>query len=294
MGEVVADGPLVGARALARAAEPFHAITYYSREMSDLRDVGYKGWWHAYFGYRPAPMGAVGASVVTATFYNFAPRMVERAVPGVWAINTPEQALTIRRERVDAALARIYADDRFAPLLAEGADLVRTATAGCDIGARPLTAAHLDLDWPAGPASVLWHGCTLLREHRGESHNLALAAAGVDPVASHVLMAGRGHGNRVTIQSIRGWTDDEWAAAVGGLAERGWAEADGTLTEAGSAARSAIEAHTDELSSGPLRAVGGDLDRLLAALQALDEHLLVTGEVSGRWPPEHLMQADRH
>lgn len=294
MGEVVADGPLVGARALARVAEPFHAITYYSPEMADLRDVGYKGWWHAYFGYRPAPMGAVGAGVVTATFYNFAPRMVARAVPGVWAVNSPEQALAIRRERVDAALARIFADDGFSRVLADGAELVRTAGAGCDLGARPLTAAHVDLDWPTEAASVLWHGCTLLREHRGESHNLALVVAEVGPVASHVLMAGRGHGNQATIQAIRGWTDEEWATAVAELVERGWATADGALTEAGSAARLAIEAHTDELSAGPVRALGGDLDRLLAALRTLVDHLVATGEVSGRWPPEHLMRADRH
>ncbi|MEL7155721.1 MAG: hypothetical protein AAFN30_03880 [Actinomycetota bacterium] len=266
MGEVVTDGELIGARAMARVAEPFHAVTYYSAEMSDLTDVGYKGWWHAYFGYRPAPMGPVSAAVVTAVFYNFAPRMVERAVPGVWAINAPEDALAIRLDRVERALDRIFGPTDHDDLIAEGAELVRRAAGGCDAGARPLLAAYLELDWPTTPAAALWHGCTLLREHRGESHNLALAAAEVDPVTSHVLMAGRGHGNKPTIQAIRGWTDEEWAGAIDGLVARQWAEADGRLTEAGNAARSRIEQHTDELSSGPLRALGADAERFTTVM----------------------------
>lgn len=294
MGEVVSDGSLIGARAMARVAEPFHAVTYYSPEMSDLTDVGYKGWWHAYFGYRPAPMGPVSAAVVTAVFYNFAPRMVERAVPGVWDIQSPESALAIRLDRVERALARIFTDPGHTALIEEAVGLVRTAARGCDSGARPLLAAYLELDWPGGEAAALWHGCTLLREHRGESHNLALAAAGVDPVTSHVLMAGRGYGNKPTIQTIRGWTDEEWGAAVAGLVERGWARSDGALTDAGSAARSAIEEHTDELSSGPLRALGGDAERFTTVMAPLVEHLRTSGEVSGRWPPEHLMQPDDH
>ncbi|MEM8925756.1 MAG: hypothetical protein AAGD35_19815 [Actinomycetota bacterium] len=292
MGEVLRDESTDRARTLARLVEPVHAVTYYSREMADLTDVGYKGWWHAYFGYRPAPLGPVGPGVVTATFYNFAPRMVERAVPGVWSIRSPEQALAIRLERVTAALQRIFGDGAHAESVTAAARLVRTAVDGAEVGGRPLFAAYAELDWPDDDLIALWHGCTLLREFRGESHNLALVADEVGPVASHVLMAGRGHGNRSTILAIRGFTDEEWDEAVDGLVGSGWAHPDGTLTEAGITARSRIEAHTDVLCSGPVAALGGAFDAFVDAMIPLVTHLSDTGEVSGRWPPDHLIKPE--
>ena len=67
-------------RQLSRAVEAIHTLSYYSPEISRFTDAGFRGWWHAYFAYRAAPMGAVDAATVEATFYNFAPRMVARAV----------------------------------------------------------------------------------------------------------------------------------------------------------------------------------------------------------------------
>lgn len=292
MGEVLNDGVEGGARALARVVEPFHAITYYSREMLDLSDVGYKGWWHAYFGYRPAPMGAVGPGAVTGAFYNFAPRMVERAVPGVWAINSPSEILEIRLDRVGQAVSRIFGPDATDGLRV-ASSLVRAAVDHCQVAGRPLFGAYADLDWPDGDAIALWHGCTVLREYRGDSHNLALANAEIDGPMSHVLMAGRGHGNRKTILAIRGWTEEEWADAVTRLVDRGWANPDGSLTEVGNEARSEVERRTDALASAPVVGLGTtDLERLLGAMEPLVSHLRATDEVSGRWPPAHLMKSD--
>ena len=61
------------------------------------------------------------------------------------------------------------------------------ATDGCDPFARPLFAANADLAWPRDPHVALWHGCTLLREHRGDGHIATLYAADVDPCEAHVL-----------------------------------------------------------------------------------------------------------
>ena len=154
-------------------------------------------------------------------------------------------------------------------------------------------AAYTELDWPDDDALALWHGCTLLRELRGDAHNVALAAAEVDGPMSHVLMAGRGYGNRPTILSIRGWTEEEWDEAVATLTERGWTEPDGSLTDTGREARSAIERHTDTLASAPVRILGADrLAQLVDTMSPLISHLSETGEVSGRWPPEHLIKRD--
>jgi hypothetical protein len=293
VGQVLGEGVDGVARALARVAEPLHSVTYYGRELADLTGEGYRGWWHAYFGYRPAPMGAVPANVVVATFYNFAPRMVARAVPGVWDVKSPAAAIAMRQERVGRALERALGD-RHRGSVADAAALVRRAVADCDVAGRPLYGAYAELDWPGGDLVALWHGCTLLREHRGDSHNLALAAAEVDGVTSHVLMAGRGHGNRATILAIRGWTEAEWEGAVQRLVTRGWAAADGSLTGAGREARSAIERHTDALAAEPVRRLGTEgVERLIDALTPLVDELIRSGEVPGRWPPPHVVEADR-
>jgi len=291
MGEAIVDGADSTARALARVAEPFHAVTYYSRELADLRDVGYKGWWHAYFAYRPAPMGAVSAATVTAAFYNFAPRMVARAVPGVWDLRSPSEVIELRLGRVERALDRIFgADEAIQRSAVEAAELIRPVADAPGAG-RPVYAGYADLEWPADPILALWHGCTLLREYRGDSHNIALADAEVDGVACHVLMVGRGYGNRPTITAIRGWTDDEWHSAVDGLRSRGWVDADGSLTEAGTEARTRIERATDRLMGEPLRRMGEDgATQLIELLRPMVDHLAEAGEVSGRWPPEHVMK----
>ena len=82
MAEAIHDGDENATRQLAWLFEPFHSVTYYSPEIIEgMPEAGYRGWWHAYFAYRPAPLGPVGANVVTAAFYNFAPRMVAVTIP---------------------------------------------------------------------------------------------------------------------------------------------------------------------------------------------------------------------
>lgn len=296
MGEAIIEGRDGPARALIRVAEPFHAVTYYCREMLDLTDEGYKGWWHAYFAYRSAPMGPVPASVVVATFYNFAPRMVERAVPGVWDIMTPAQVLDRRLELVTETMARVWGDGRLDPVLAEAAELAARAMGDIESEARPLAAAHGELAWPDGDRGIdhalrLWHACTIWREYRGDGHNLALAAAGIDGLESHLLMAAHGRGNQATITGIRGWTEEEWAGARARLADRGILDAGGDYTEAGRSFRSDIEARTDELCTRPLDNLGPDgADRLLDLLGTLSADLLESGAVPGIWPPPNVVK----
>lgn len=276
------------ARALIGVSEPFHAVTYYSRELLDWTDAGYRGWWHAYFAYRAAPLGPASAGLVTATFYNFARRMVERSVPGVWSINSPAETIALRAHRVGEAVARIFGSEANEGI-AQAAILVRRAIAECGVAGRPLYGAYADLEWPADDRAALWHGCTLLREHRFDGHNVALVNAGVDGVASHVLMAAGGRGNQATIMSIRGWSEREWAHAGIELGERGWLADDGSLTAAGRDARRDIERHTDALAHEPVSRLGSaDFDLFLGLMAPFVEHLSVSGEVASRWPPPHL------
>ena len=238
-------------------------------------------------------MGAVTAGLVTSAFYNFAPRMVDKAIPAVWAIRSPGDTIELRAGLVGESLQRIFGGSPLSASITGAAGLARRASEGCGAEGRPLYGAYRELDWPDDPAMSLWHACTLLREHRGDSHNIALAVAGVDGVQSHILMAARGYGNRPTIQGIRGWTDEEWEEGVDRLASRGLVASDGTFTEAGRRLRRDIEARTDELAGEPVRRLGDDgVDALVAAMSPLVEHLITTGEVAGRWPPPTVMRPD--
>ena len=298
MGQAIDDPELndetaQAARALARVVEPIHCIAYYTPEINELRDDGFKGWWHAYMAYRPAPMGPVSAGTVVAAFYNFAPRMVERAVPGVWDVLSPDAVIARRDELVARAWARVFADGVLADEIAEAAELSRAACADLPTGARPLFAAHAELPWPDDPAMVLWHASTLMREYRGDTHNVVLAANAIDGVECHVLMAAHGHGNQPTLESIRGWTREEWLAAVARLTERGWVDTTGGYTAAGREARAIVERETDTLSAQAVATLGPERAARLTQLNgAICDHLRETGSSAGVWPPPGVMKPD--
>src|SRR5437763_17169975 len=91
--------------------EPFHDVTYFAPESRAATDaLGCKGGWMGYFGMRAAPLGAVPAELVISTFYNFHPRMVQRAIPDAWQIASPEQFLATRLAGAEAALRRMLGD----------------------------------------------------------------------------------------------------------------------------------------------------------------------------------------
>ena len=111
---------------LARRAwtmfEPIHAIVYFAPEAIDLyKAAGLRGGWMGYFASRSAPMGAVSAPVVIATFHSFRPSMVERAIPDAWEYSSPERALAARLAVADTVLRRLWGDAVDSPEVAEAA-----------------------------------------------------------------------------------------------------------------------------------------------------------------------------
>lgn len=275
------------ARGLARATGTFHNIAYYAPEMGTFAEVGLPEYWRAYVAYRSAPIGRAAPGAIGAMFFNFAPRVIAAALPSAWDEITPEEALERRDHAIDAALRRSLGEHLGSQLLREAADLARRGIADVDASARPLFAAHTELSWPETDHMTLWHACTLWREHRGDGHNIALAAAGIDGVECHVLLAARGIANKRTIEKIRGWTSDEWDAAVRRLADRGLVDPQGESTAAGLALRREIEDHTDRLAAEPRVRLGeSGVSRLVALLEPVVAHLVDTGAVSGTWPPK--------
>jgi hypothetical protein len=248
------------ARRIWRRLEPYHAITYFAPESRAAWDaVGMKGFWMGYFASRAAALGAASPKLVTATFYNFHPSRVERAVPDCWNITTPPAILRARRDGVvDALAAAPDIDLQAVGLLAP---LARTvAEAACeDIGGRPLFAAHADQPWPEeGAALQAWWAATLIREHRGDGHIAALLDAGVGPCEALVLQSSYTNIPREVLQATRGWPDEDWDVAVASLVERGWLDAGGAGNDRGREGLAAIEQRTDELAARALTIIGVD------------------------------------
>ncbi len=253
-----------------RRLEPLHSHVYFAPELEEqLTATGLRPGRMVYFAGRAAPMGAVGPGVVTATFANFSPALVARHIPRAWTLASPEQVLAARHAAARASLTRLLGDG-LAAEVAELAELLQEACGALTPEGRALYAAHADLPWPADPVLQVWHGVSLLREHRGDGHVTALLQSGIsglEALITHTL-TGRGF-TRPAAQATRGWSDEEWDAAVAALAARGLV-ADGALTEDGVRLRTADERETDELSAAPFAALGeertervGDLARAL-------------------------------
>lgn len=256
------------ARDLWLRVETVHAVTYFGEETAQAgRDLGLIGFWMGYFGFRAAPLGAVNAGVVEATFGNFAPSFVQRWVPEVWQHGAPDGLIAARLEAAAATLDRI---DPHAASIATAVNPVLLAAVQRGVGAgRPLFAANRLLAVPDEPLPRLWHLCTCLREHRGDGHVAALTAAGIDGLEAHVLIVTDQGNSPHDLQLTRGWTEAEWAAAVDRLRARRLLDADG-LTTAGRTLRADIEARTDALATSPFEPLDADeRDALVGALDPL-------------------------
>ena len=256
--------------------EPVHAVTYFAPEArSAFEAAGLRGFWRGYFAGRAAPLGPASAAVVTASFYNFAPAMVSRAVPGVWELVSPAKSALARQDGAIAALRRLLTG--LEKEAAAAADRLAEVTGDLDCAGRVLAAANTALPEPDGALSApdaaaarLWQAATVLREHRGDGHSAAMLSADIDGCETLVLRCALDM-RREDIQPIRGWSDEQWEAARSRLAGRGLIGPDGELTAAGRETHAAAEGATD-------RAAGRPWARLGPA---------ATKELAGVLPPSH-------
>lgn len=273
--------------------EALHAITYFTPELRAATDaLGLRGGWMSYFACRAAPLGMVPASVVTATFYNFSPAMVARAIPDAWTYATPTQLLETRLVAMDQALARLLGEALGGPDVATAARLTATAAAGTQTAGRPLAAGNAELPLPDQPHLAMWQALTVLREHRGDGHIAVLVDRQVGPVQALVLTAAGGRAPAELLRAARRWSEQDWAAATAELADRGWVTADGTITDAGRSVRREIEVDTDRLALQPYEVLGpARTEELFEALYRLGDIVHAAGAVpvpnpiGAPWPP---------
>ncbi|WP_405514574.1 SCO6745 family protein [Streptomyces canus] len=246
-----------------------HATHYFSPDLGrELAAIGVTHPRAVNFAVRSAALGPVGPGAVTAAFYNYKHELVAEHVPAVWRTAAPERVLAARARAVDATLRRLLGEEAVASdEMTEAARLALRATEACSRAARPLYSAHADLPVPQEPHLAFWHAATLLREHRGDGHVAALMSAGLDGLEALVTHTATGRGMTPPwVFTTRGWTRQEWDAAVGRLRERGLLDADGELTERGAGLRDEIEAETDRLDRAPYEHLGAEDVRRLTEL----------------------------
>jgi len=259
--------------------ETIHAVLYFADHPREaLSQTGLRGFWMGYFAARSAPMGPVSAPVVTATFFNFHPSMVQRAIPDAWSFASCDAILEARRTSTADTITRLVPDA--AEYAAEVAPVVEFIVASAPEAGRPLFAANRALDDGDDPVARLWQAATALREHRGDGHVAALTTLDLDGCEARVLAAAWKSLPPEMIRAARGWSEDDWAGAVDRLQLRGWIGHAGTLTDKGRDARLQIEQHTDVLAWSAYEVLDDEGDALLEALRPFSDAVLESGVIS--------------
>ncbi len=276
------DSAAAIARQMWTLYEPVHLVSYFTPEArAAFEQAGLRGFWRGYFAGRAAPMGRVDAPAVVAAFFVFAPAMVGRAIPSVWELATPAEALAARQKGAVAAvrgLLGLKPADPVPAAVTAAADQLAAAASDLDGAGRSLAAPNVALPVPDEPVARLWHAATLLREHRGDGHVAALVAADLDGAEALALRAGvdrageraRRHvaagWKREQMQPARGWTDAHWDAADERLAARGLLDGERAATTAGVTMHREIEHATDQAAARPWTSLGQDRVAALAEL----------------------------
>src|SRR5581483_6780979 len=257
------------ARRMFELVEPIGVIPYAADEPNEaMFALGFTNYWDIYFAGRAAPLGRVPAEVVDALFYNFAPGEVARHIPKVWDTTTPEAAIAARQMGCVKALRRVLGDHVGSPPFARAAVLLLSAATSAPIEGRPMYAALRAIPIPDEVVARLFHAASMLREHRGDGHIVALMSEGIGRLEAHVLYALDIGIPAEKFGRIHHLPAAQLAAVIDGMRGRDLIGDDGWLSEAGRAVRDRVEALTDDLAAKPYESLEPhELDELVAVLE---------------------------
>ena len=263
------------ARALGAAIEPFVGQVYFSPEShANYVALGFQpspaqlAGVHmpdgvAYFTSRGSLMGQVPGELVAATFAVFNPKVVVPAVTAGWQLT---DAPTICRARRDGAVAQLQ---RIVGARPGGIDFVRRTLERHVSVLRPegrgLFAGALSQTVPDDDLGAAWHFGDMSREYRGDAHTAAWISEGLDATEIGLLTELYWGLPLMSYSRTRGWSDDDYAAAIDRLQSRGLVK-DGSFTDDGRAVRERIEVNTDRQMRDSIAVIGDDFDRLVDTL----------------------------
>lgn len=250
--------------------EPIAAVSFGNSVLETFLEHGMRNIWDGYFAGRAAPLGLVPPEVVHAVFYSFAEGEAARHIPWVWGKVTPLDAIAIRERSSAAAIRQTIGDLADAPSLARTIDLATRAAVSAPTEGRVLYAALRALDLPEDRVTRLWHATTLLREHRGDGHSIALGVNGVRGTEAHVLFALSSGMRPAEFGRLHHLAAEQLAAVLDGLRRRGLLDATDSFTDAGRALHERIEVLTDDLAAPAYEVLKAEeLDELISGLEPL-------------------------
>ncbi|MYR08132.1 hypothetical protein GTV32_18320 [Gordonia sp. SID5947] len=247
------------ARKAYESIEPFHVLAYFNHGLRAAQeDTGLDG--HAFYvGARGAPMGDCHPSVVTSSFYNFAPDLIATSWEAARAAGL-EKVAARRVQMLDEQLRSILGDRVDDPAIVELTHRYRELADGLPFGGRPLASGWAAATPPEQPHVALWHAIAVLREWRGDNHIAVLVNHDLDALDAVIFheaelpdpTISRRTLGRKLIQFTRGWSDDDWDASVERLIGRGLVtrvESGERLTDAGLELYRTVEADTDAVTA---------------------------------------------
>lgn len=279
-------------RRLGGALEPVIGSVYFSPEChANYADLGFDSSpatrggvalpdGVAYATSRGALLGEARGRVVAAAFAVFEPLAIAASVERGWTITSASAALAARESGAIAQLERILGPDPVGRARVE--ELLGRAVDDLAIGPRPLAAgaaAAPITDHPLGP---IFRFGDIIREFRGDSHNAAWAAAGLDATQIGLLTELFWGLPLRSYTRTRGWSTEQFDAAEEQLRSRALIrhvrsepghkrtsepiEGASEFTEAGSALREDIEVATDAQMAPVMQRLGDDAAELITLL----------------------------
>ena len=127
---------------------------------------------------------------------------------------------------------------------------------------------------PEDMVTRLFHAASLLREHRGDGHIVALMAEGVGGLEAHALFALDMDMLPEKFGRIHHLPAAQLAEVTDGMHERGLIGADGRLSQQGRAVKRRIESLTDDLAAKPYEILEpSELGELITILEPLAAQL---------------------
>jgi hypothetical protein len=270
------------ARRLRDACEPVAMHAVWSRQTNErLAQLGLD-FLTSYVGGRGASLGEPAGAVVAAAFAWFEPSLVITLWEAARSAVAHDRLVQARDESTVASLREVLAGED----PGEVASLLADAAEAADGMGRPLFSGRRADGRPADAVHRLWWACDLVREHRGDSHVAASAAAGLNAVEMNILTELWIGMPLLSYTATRGWPADAMQRAVARLESRGWVDDDG-LTDEGRAARLSIEQRTDDQEQPIAAALGDRFEEICGRLNHWGQLCIE----AGAFPPDILKRA---
>jgi len=270
------------ARQLRDACEPVAMHAVWSRTTNErLAQLGLD-FLTGYVGGRGAFLGEPAGAVVAAAFAWFEPGLVISLWDAARTAVALDRLTQARDESTVASLREVLAGEN----PGEVASLLADAAEAADGMGRPLFSGRRADGRPHDAVHCLWWACGLVREHRGDSHVAAAAAAGLNAVEMNILTELWVGMPLLSYTATRGWAPDAMQHAVARLESRGWVR-DGGLTDEGLAGRLSIEQRTDAQERSIVAALGDRLEEVCDRLNHWGQLCIE----AGAFPPDILKRA---